>query len=182
MANSDLLYKAWQQRLNSPQCSSMGRLFDAAAAITGVCMQASFEGQAPMLLESLARQVAVDDSINISLTQDQDGVWRSDWAPLLTWLLEQQRSPGERAAIFHRSLAEHILQQCQQFANEHGEFAVGLAGGVFQNRLLSETTVSLLTGAGFRVYLAEQVPCNDGGLCFGQIIEQAYRDNLVVKN
>ena len=182
VANSDLLYKAWQQRLNSPQCSSMGRLFDAAAAITGVCMQASFEGQAPMLLESLARQVAVDDSINISLTQDQDGVWRSDWAPLLTWLLEQQRSPGERAAIFHRSLAEHILQQCQQFANEHGEFAVGLAGGVFQNRLLSETTVSLLTGAGFRVYLAEQVPCNDGGLCFGQIIEQAYRDNLVVKN
>lgn len=181
VANSDLLFKAWQQRLNSPQCSSMGRLFDAAAAITGVCTQASFEGQAPMILEALAAQVTADDSIHLPLTQDQYGVWRSDWAPLLAWLLARQRSPGERAAIFHRSLAEHILQQCQQFANEHGEFAVGLGGGVFQNRLLSETTVSLLTGAGFRVYLAEQVPCNDGGLCFGQIIEQANRDNLVVR-
>jgi hydrogenase maturation protein HypF len=178
VANSDLLYKAWQQRLNSPLCSSMGRLFDAAAAIIGVCSQASFEGQAPMQLEALAAQGDLRESIALPLNRDQDGLWRSDWSVLLPMLLDQTRSRPQRAAAFHHSLARHILQQCEQFANEQGEFAVGLGGGVFQNRLLSETTVSLLTDAGFRVYLAEQVPCNDGGLCFGQIIEQAYRDNL----
>ena len=181
-ANSELLYKAWQQRLNTPQCSSMGRLFDAAAAILDVCTQASFEGQAPMQLEALVAQVATYESIKLPLVQDQPGVWRSDWAPLLILQLDQERSPDERAAIFHRSLADHILQQCEQFAKDHDEFAVGLGGGVFQNRVLTETTVSLLTDAGFRVYLAEQVPCNDGGLCYGQIIEQAYLDKVIVKN
>ena len=54
---------------------------------------------------------------------------------------------------------------------------MGLGGGVFQNRLLTETTVMLLTDAGFRIYLADKLSCNDGGLCYGQIIEQAYIDN-----
>ena len=175
--NSALLYKAWQQRLNTPQCSSMGRLFDAAAALTGVCTQASFEGQAPMQLEAVAANVESAETIELPVTQDQHGVWRSDWSVLLPMLLDQQRSRSERAASFHHSVATHVLDQCQLFAQQHGDFAVGLGGGVFQNRLLTETTVSLLTHAGFRVYLAQQLPCNDGGLAFGQMIEQAFIDN-----
>jgi hydrogenase maturation protein HypF len=181
-ANVDLLHKAWQQRLNTPACSSMGRLFDAAAAIIGVCTHASFEGQAPMQLETLAAQVHDVDTIDLPVVQDQHGLLRSDWSALLRMLQDQQRSRAQRAACFHSSLARHILQQCQQFAKQHGDFAVGLAGGVFQNRLLTETTVALLTEAGFRIYLANKVPCNDGGLSFGQIIEQAYLDHNAVKD
>lgn len=175
--NSDLLHKAWQQQLNSPLCTSMGRLFDAAAALLGVCTQASFEGQAPMQLETLAAKVPAADHIELPMYLDQDGIWRCDWSGLLPVLLDHQRSVEQRAAGFHDTLARHILQQCRHFKEHYGEFAVGLGGGVFQNRLLTDTAFSLLTDAGFPVYLAEKVPCNDGGLCYGQIIEQACRDN-----
>jgi len=175
--NSDLLYKAWQQKLSSPPSTSMGRLFDAAAALLGVCKQASFEGQAPMLLETLATETTAPAGIELVMHQDPQGIWRSDWSVLLPMLLDQQRTAAQRAAIFHATLARHILAQCQHFRKLYGEFAVGLSGGVFQNRLLTQTTVAILTDAGFRVKLANKVPCNDGGLCYGQIIEQAYRDN-----
>ena len=175
--NSDLLHKAWRQQLNSPQCTSMGRLFDAAAALLGICTHASFEGQAPMQLEALATDVDDAVAIDMAMQQDQTGVWRSDWSALLAMLLEEQHGRAERAARFHHSLARHILQQCQRFRQLHGEFAVGLTGGVFQNRLLTQSALTMLKQAGFRVYLTDKVPCNDGGLCYGQIIEQTYRDN-----
>ena len=180
--NTDVLYKAWQQKLNSPQSSSMGRLFDAAAAIIDVCTQASFEGQGPMQLETLAMQFRCDDSVEIPLLSEQQELWRSDWSVLLPMLLDRQHSAAQRAACFHLSLARHILHQCQHFAHAYADFGVGLGGGVFQNRLLTETTMALLKDAGFRVYLPEKIPCNDGGLCYGQIIEQAYRDNVKDKS
>ncbi len=180
--NSDLLYKAWQKKLNSPQSTSMGRLFDAAAALLSVCTQASFEGQAPMLLETLATEAATTAAIELVMYQDPEGIWRSDWSALLPMLLDQHRTVAQRAAMFHATLARHILQQCQHFRDRYGEFAVGLGGGVFQNRLLTQSAVNMLTHAGFRVKLAEKVPCNDGGLCYGQIIEQAYRDNNKVNS
>ena len=180
--NSDLLFKAWQQKLNSPQSTSMGRLFDAAAALLDVCAQASYEGQAPMQLETLAAQVTAHDAIDMALSQDADGLWRSDWSLLLAMLLDPQQSHAQRAAVFHHSLARHILQQCLHFRKQYTDFAVGLSGGVFQNRLLTQTTFALLSEAGFRVYLAEKLPCNDGGLCFGQVVEQAYRDHNIAKN
>ncbi|MBI1424179.1 MAG: carbamoyltransferase HypF [Gammaproteobacteria bacterium] len=176
LADSEILYKAWQQKLNSPQSTSMGRLFDAAAALIDVCTQASFEGQAPMALEAMASRYSDAEGIELPMTVDQQGVWRSDWAALLPMLLDPRRSREQRAAMFHASLAKHILRQCEHFRQHYAEFAVGLGGGVFQNRLLAEMTLDVLSHAGFRVYLPGTVPCNDGGLCFGQIIEQAYRD------
>jgi hydrogenase maturation protein HypF len=59
------------------------------------------------------------------------------------------------------------------FREIHGDFAVGLGGGVFQNKLLSEHVIRRLEEEGFRVYLPLKIPCNDGGLCYGQIIEAA---------
>lgn len=175
--HNEMLYKAWQQKLNCPQATSVGRLFDAAAALVGVCTHASFEGQAPMQLEALAAQASRVAMLELPLRQDQAGLWRSDWSVLLPMLLDPQLAQMQRAAGFHASLAHHILRQCQHFSQEYGDFAVGLGGGVFQNRLLTESTITLLHEAGFRVYLPQTVPCNDGGLCFGQMIEQAYHDN-----
>ena len=171
--NTQLLYKAWLQRLNSPQSSAMGRLFDAAAALTGICHVASFEGQGPMQLEAIAMKSNQVDNIELSFDRDQQGIWRSNWSALLPMLLDGKRPAADRAACFHHSLAHHLLLQCQQFREQYGDFAIGLSGGVFQNRLLTELTFDLLTQADFRVYFSETIPCNDGGLCVGQVMEVA---------
>ena len=172
-ADLELLFNAWQRRINSPQSTAVGRLFDAAAALTGLCTNASFEGQGPMLLEAAATHSAARDFIALPFVQDTAGLWRSDWAPLIAMLADEHRSQAHRAACFHLSLAESIVRQCTHFKTRLGDFAVGLNGGVFQNKLLSEQVIHRLKEEGFRVYLPTQLPCNDGGLCYGQIIEAA---------
>jgi hydrogenase maturation protein HypF len=171
--NTDLLFKAWKRRMNSPPSSAVGRLFDAAAALCGVCTHASFEGQGPMQLEVLAAQSDCRNSIDLPLYQDHNRLWRCDWSPLVAMLLDDQQSVADRAACFHFSLAENIVKQCRLFAENYGDFAVGLGGGVFQNKLLSEQAIRRLEEEGFRVYLPLAVPCNDGGLCYGQVIQAA---------
>ena len=169
--NSEVLFQAWQRRMNSPQSSAVGRLFDAAAALTGVCTHASFEGQGPMQLEALAAQSRFEDHIELPLLQDNQGLWRSDWSPLLTMLTNKKLAVADRAACFHFSMAESIVIQCKLFAQLYGDFAVGMSGGVFQNRLLAERVIQRLKEERSRVYLPQKLPCNDGGLSYGQIIE-----------
>jgi hydrogenase maturation protein HypF len=67
------------------------------------------------------------------------------------------------------------LQQARRLRERHGEFGVGLSGGVFQNRLLTEHLVTLLEADGFAVHLARRAPYNDGGICYGQLVEAAAR-------
>jgi len=164
-----MLEQAWRRGLNSPQTTAVGRLFDAAAALLGLCRDASFEGQAGMLLEAAAGDYR--ESVSIPLQRLSSGVWQSDWGGMLPLLLDTQRSVSERAAIFHHSLVESLLQQALQAREEYGIDTVGLCGGVFQNRYLVEAAAERLAGAGFTVRLAEAIPCNDGGLAWGQIIE-----------
>ena len=171
--NTELLLKAWQRRMNSPQTTAVGRLFDAAAALSGVCTLASFEGQGPMQLEAIAARSNVIEHIALPLQPDGTGLWRSDWSPLLSMLLNEDQPVADRAACFHYSMAESIVQQCKVFAEHYGDFAVGLSGGVFQNRLLTEYVIQRLQAEKFRVYLPQALPCNDGGLCYGQVIEAA---------
>jgi len=165
-----LLHQAWQQRINTPQSSAAGRLFDAAAALSGICMSASFEGQGPMLLEAVAQ----DDAAPITLPLYDDDVLRIDWTPLLPMLTDTTRDLAERAGRFHASLAATIAAQAQALRQTRDFTTVALGGGVFQNRLLTELAVRALEAAGFTVRLSLQLPCNDGGLCYGQIIEAAH--------
>jgi hydrogenase maturation protein HypF len=81
---------------------------------------------------------------------------------------------ARRAAGFHQSMAHGLLAQAQQIHGETGVRQIGLTGGVFQNRRLAEVAVALLQEAGFAVYLTQRLPCNDGGLSFGQVIEYEY--------
>ena len=164
-----LLRHAWDQGMNTAATTAAGRLFDGAAALTGLCTHASFEGQGPMLLEAACEGVA--DALEMPLRRNDSGIWQTDWAPLLPMLQDQGTSVAARASCFHASLARALCDQAKAIQREHGEFVVGLAGGVFQNRLLTETAMNGLSDAGFRVYLPQRVPCNDGGLCYGQIVE-----------
>ena len=170
-AEAELLQQAWRQRLNTPQTTAAGRLFDAAAALTGLCRAASYEGQGPMQLEAACRDPA--EPVELPLTQQASGLWTSDWEPLLPMLLDTSRSLSERAACFHASLANTLLLQARRARELHAIERIGLSGGVFQNRVLSEQAMALLEHDGFEVTLPDTIPVNDAGLSFGQVIEFA---------
>ena len=164
---------AWQKDLNCPETSAAGRLFDAAAALICEVPFTSFEAQGPMMLEALCEKGV--RGMDLPLTKDKDGTWRSDWAPLLDVICDRTRGKAARADIFHSSFARAMLQQAQAIRAEHSVDRVGLCGGVFQNRVLAEQATSLLEEEGFRVYLPGALPCNDAALSFGQAAEVAAR-------
>ena len=172
----ELIYQAWKKRLNCHQTSSIGRLFDGAAALLGLCDEVSFEGQAAMWLEALAGDGVVD-AIEMPLVKDQQGIWCADWEPLLLMLLDKRLSTTQRAAIFHESLAQMLLQQVLLLRQQRGEFAVGLSGGVFQNKRLSERVLALLEQHRFKAYLPKVVPINDAGLAYGQVLTYYYANH-----
>jgi hydrogenase maturation protein HypF len=75
---------------------------------------------------------------------------------------------------FHVSLAHSIVAQALRIHSQVPFDSIGLTGGVFQNKLLAELSVAQLTAAGFDVHLAERLPCNDGGIALGQLVESLY--------
>ena len=109
--------------------------------------------------------------IDLPLTRNAEGLWLSDWGPLVSMLQNKHLTIKARSSCFHASLALALVKQAKQIRAEHGFIAVGLTGGVFQNRLLTEYVTALLRAEGFSVYSPEQIPGNDAGISFGQIIE-----------
>lgn len=171
--HDELLRQAWTNGVNSPYTSAVGRLFDAAAVFTGAIMEASYEGEGPMRLEASCGTGAVEP-VELPLAKDREGLWRSDWAPLIQRLI--QGGPGERlASIFHESMALALLRQAETLRRENDIETVGLTGGVFQNRRLAASATERLEDAGFKVLLPEVLPVNDAGISFGQVIEAAAR-------
>jgi hydrogenase maturation protein HypF len=172
----DALHQAWSQGINSPSSSAVGRLFDAASALCGVCSHASFEGEGPMRLEAHA-SASAGSVVELPLRRDADGLWRTDWAPLLPMLGNDALPAAERAASFHLSLAQALVDQATQLREQTGIRSVGLIGGVLQNRLLAEAAIERLESAGFEAHLPRRIPVNDAGLSFGQVIEFLHRSN-----
>lgn len=173
-----LTQQAWHKRINTPQSSAAGRLFDAAASLTGVLQSGSFEGQGPMYIEALAN--GTGNVVKLDLSQGSKELWQTDWAPLIAHLQDDQLSVAQRAADFQASLAHAIRQQAEQLASQHRFTCVGLTGGVFQNALLAELASAELRAAGFEVALPERLPCNDAGISFGQVIEVLYAGGQVL--
>jgi hydrogenase maturation protein HypF len=169
-----VLRQAWTRKLNCPLTSSIGRLFDGAAALLGLISCASYEGQAASHLEAICAGAA--EPIALPLARRADGVWESDWQPLLDCMRDSKHSASARAAIFHATLAEVVLAQARAIREEYGVARLGLTGGVFQNRVLCERVLSYAQSEGFWVFLPEALPCNDGGLSFGQIVEASGHD------
>ena len=166
-----LLRAAFEGDINAPPTTAVGRLFDAAAALVGVCRHASYEGEAPMSLEALCEEPA--HPLPMPLARDALGVWRSDWAPLVRAMLDENCDAAARAAVFHASLAHSLCQQALAVRSDSGVRRVGLSGGVFQNRVLTERAQALLMAEGFEVLIPERLPVNDAGISYGQLIEAA---------
>ena len=171
--DTDPLHHAWERKLNCPTTTSVGRLFDAAAALLGIAIEVSYEGQAACELEAMAADGATP--IDLPLTRRSDGTLESDWGPLLDALQDNNDSIAARAGVFHATIAAMLLKQARAIRECHGVTRLGLAGGVFQNRLLSERIVRDGTRDGFTVLIPEDIPCNDAGLSFGQIVEAGPR-------
>ena len=164
--------------INSLPTSSLGRLFDAVAALIGLRNEVLYEGQAAIELEILAQQqekgIHEGQSIIYPFTistRDQMPT-TLDVAPMLRGIVSdiQQGVPAsEIADRFHHSIAELLATVCFGTREQTGLNIIALSGGVFQNRLLLEQLVKRLEGMSFQVYVNRRVPPNDGGISLGQI-------------
>ncbi|TGD84897.1 carbamoyltransferase HypF [Mycolicibacterium sp. CH28] len=147
--------------------TSMGRLFDAVASLLGVCQEVSYEGQAAVELEHLARRgrpAALDFDV-------VDGVL--DPAPLIAGLVDGLRRAtptADLAAGFHDAVVRATATAATGCARAAGITVIGLTGGVFANRLLLHGLRRTLSERGFEVLSHRIVPCNDGGLALGQAV------------
>ncbi|HET6864916.1 MAG TPA: carbamoyltransferase HypF [Solirubrobacteraceae bacterium] len=153
--------------LASPTTTSMGRLFDAVAALAGIRAEINYEGQAAIELEA-----ACDPHERGSYPIVVGG------APLVIDPRETIRAiaadvaggaaAGVIARRFHRTIARATVDACVALAAAHGTDVVVLSGGVFHNRLLVESVSDALTSAGLRVLVPERLPAGDGGVSYGQ--------------
>ncbi|HXW97578.1 MAG TPA: Sua5/YciO/YrdC/YwlC family protein, partial [Gemmatimonadales bacterium] len=159
-----------EAQVNAPLASSMGRLFDAAAAILGLRLTSEYEGQAAMELETLAGARPASE-YPMPVVEDGSGTLQLDPIPMLVRLaLRRQRGMdrADLAADFHASVAWATEQMVVRAARESGIGTVALGGGVFQNaRLLGSLRVRL-EGHGFRVLVPRLLPPNDGAVSYGQ--------------
>jgi hydrogenase maturation protein HypF len=153
--------------------TSMGRLFDAAAALLGFTREITFEGQAPMWLEHLARRAPNVEAYPFPF-EDRE----LDFRPLLEAVAQDRlrgRHPAEIARAFHRGVTNCCCKLVNQVDPNHEFDTVVLSGGVFQNELLLEDLKALLSGGGRRTLTNHAVPPNDGGISLGQAALAAFR-------
>jgi hydrogenase maturation protein HypF len=154
--------------VNAPVTSSMGRLFDAFAALCDARQRASYEGQAAMALEWLADGPEKEGRYDFPIRASDGEPWMLDWQPALEAAMSDLRA-GKTARGVSLALHEGLAAAVVEVARRAGQARVVLTGGCFQNVRLTETTVAALNRAGFQPAWHAQVPPNDGGLAFGQV-------------
>ncbi len=160
-----LIRQMLERRLNTPETSSAGRLFDAAAALLKVREVCAYEGQAAMELEALAHQYGPVAALADGFRLNADGVL--DLLPTLAWLADGV-APGVGAAVFHATLTEALSAWLDWAGGKSDLRRVALGGGCFLNRLLTGSLQMRLESMGWQVFTARWAPPNDGGLSLGQ--------------
>jgi hydrogenase maturation protein HypF len=171
----NIIVQMMEKGVNCPQTSSLGRLFDAVAAIIGIRQRVNFEGQAAMELEMLAQ----DSSEAI-----YDIQWTSQ-APIkilpqpiirgVVQDIQNGMSPADISIKFHQTLIVLFGEICGTVRRDHDLNRVVLSGGCFQNSLLLKGLIGQLEAHHFEVYAHQQVPANDGGIALGQAMVAAAR-------
>ena len=162
-----------ERSINTPQTSSMGRLFDAVSALLGICTEISYEAQAAIEMEHVAGGFGgpYEGGYPFDLRDDGRGL-EVGLVPLFEALVDAMaggRPVPEIAWRFHATVAAMIDRVCRRLRAATGVGTVALSGGVFQNRLLLRLVIPRLREAGFDVLIHDQVPCNDGGVSLGQV-------------
>ncbi|HMN30087.1 MAG TPA: hypothetical protein PKE45_18180, partial [Caldilineaceae bacterium] len=164
-----VLQRQLESGLNTAPTSSMGRLFDAAAALAGVRQTANYEAQAAIEFEALVADPCLD-GYRFALADDGSSF---DPAPVLQALVADLLAGVAQpvvAARFHWAVADLIVEVSRELRRRTALDQVALSGGVFQNMTLLEQSVQRLRAAGFTVLTHRLVPPNDGGLALGQAV------------
>lgn len=171
-----------ERGINSPRTSSMGRLFDAAAAILGICDKATYEGEPAIELEAAAWRAFSSESacptgnmVSFSVTESSrpDDCHVLNSRPLFEALLEGIRTgvpAGELALDFHVTIARSSARIAREICAREGLDTVALSGGVFMNRLLLQLLTRELKSMGLTVLIPRSVPVNDGCIAYGQAV------------
>lgn len=159
-------------RVRTFSTTSMGRLFDAAAALLGFVRETTFEGQAAIWLEQLAKGASTMDAYPFPFINHE-----LDFRPLLECVIRdrlRERSTREIACAFQRGIAQGLYTSIKTVCEERGTRTVVLSGGVFQNELLLEDLKPLLEEEHLQVWTNRAVPPNDGGISLGQAALAAF--------
>ena len=170
-----LLMEGTAAGVNAPLTSSVGRLFDAAAALLGITYVNTYEGQAAIELEQCARRAQRRARVlpyALRGADERGAPLTIDFMPVLRTIADgaEQLSDEERAGRaldFHVTLAAATYDLLDRLSCESGLCTVAFSGGVFQNALLLELLLAQI-GESYRVLLGHHVPPNDGGVAYGQ--------------
>ncbi len=171
----DLYIEMIEKNINSPLTSSAGRIFDAVAAITGVCYKSTYEAQAPMMLEALAEQYKGRYKLYEYIIRYKDKILSVDVGPVLRQIIADLNKYDKKfiSFSFHWTIANIILNMTQLLSKINNINKVVLAGGVFQNIVLLSMTLKILKKNGFDVLLHKQLSPNDSSIAFGQAMYAA---------
>lgn len=180
----DIVCQQIIKAFNSPLTSSCGRLFDAVSSMLDICHENLYEGQAAIELESAALSFfknkfkAIQSKhcsypyaiIEQTAKEEPDHISVLDMLKMIAVDKVQNKHISEIAFKFHFTLATIIVDICRRMREKYSINTVCLSGGVFQNKLLLELTVSMLQIKTFAVYFPQKIPANDGGISLGQAV------------
>lgn len=166
-AEQNVLRSQIEKRINSPLTTSMGRLFDAVAALIGIRQIVTYEGQAAIELENYC---APSETGAYHFPLSGDCIQTNILFEQVLTDLRSNVSQGVISARFHNGLTLMCLEACQTITKESDIKTVALSGGVWQNTTLLKKTSVLLESSGFEVLRHHQVPANDGGIALGQLM------------
>lgn len=167
-----LLHGLLKKQLNSPQTTSIGRLFDAFASLLDLCQINEFEGQAAMALEACAMNESVNDVYSMAIIEEECLI--IDWQPMLENVLADlgKLPKSQIAARIHHSFASWVFA----IAEKTSASRLVLSGGCFQNAYLVEAIVNSKSANQYSLFRHAQIPPNDGGLALGQIYASQYME------
>jgi hydrogenase maturation protein HypF len=159
-----------EKQVNTVDSSSLGRVFDAVAALVGLGSYNHFDAQLPMALEAIIER-EVEESYGFDLLSSNGEPVQLDLRKMIGQLIEDIRGRVDRGVVsakFHNCIADALLAMAHKAREKTSLDTVALSGGVFCNRYLANRLIRLLKKSDFRVLFNREVPSNDGGIALGQ--------------
>jgi hydrogenase maturation protein HypF len=171
------IFAMLKNNINSIENSSMGRFFDAVAALIGIKMNVTFEGEAAIHLETISHTNENGVYKFDIYTKDETYVVNTD--NIIKNIIEDIEKSIDKSIIakrFHNTVVAFSLEMCKLIRDKYGINSTALSGGVFQNEILLKGLHKRLIENGFKVYTHKDIPCNDGGISIGQLVIANYKE------
>jgi len=164
-----------ENNINTPYTSAAGRLFDSFSALLGYSNgPTTYDAQAAIRLEAAAGRAKPDNSLHVPYrSSSENGILRIDWSPALQKLARKELTDGKQdawALAFHHSIANAAMEMIDYGLSFIKTSNIALSGGVFMNRMLNDILVQQLSAKGLNPIIHRNIPTNDGGIAFGQVV------------